>query len=211
MVMISRGIVAFSEVNFINYFLKYGIDTTLIEYINNSTSEVDFTHTADVFGKETAEELFDVVSLSNGISNTIYRKILIELGYCFDSFEADEISNDKFQILISEGILQMDIDSLEFVREKYENHLHAFIQRNLEKYLELQTIEMFRLDEALQIITWDIDDNKKIGLLAFTNEQISIVGKQYTDVVNAYITTHNLKAEDKQYLYAHYLQYGGGR
>ncbi len=206
--MISRGIVAFSEVNFINYFLKYGIDTTLIEYINNSTSEVNFTHTADAFDKETAEELFDAVSLCNDISNTKYRKILIELGYCFDSFEADEVSNDKIQILISEGILQMDIDSLEFVREKYGNHLHAFIQRNLEKYLELQTIEMFRLDEALQIITWDIDDNKKIGLLAFTNEQISIVGKQYTDVVNAYITTHNLKAEDKQYLYSHYLQYG---
>ena len=207
-VIISRGILAFSEVNFINYFLKYGIDTTLIEYINNSTSEVDFTHTADVFGKETAEELFDEVALCNGISTDKYKKILVDLGYCFDSYEADEISNEKLQILISEGILQMDTDSLEFVREKYGNHIYAFIHQNFEKYLELQTSEMFRLDEALQIITWDVDDNQKTRLLAFTNEQISIVGKRYTDVVNAFIITHNIKTEDKQHLYSHYMQYG---
>ena len=207
-VMVSRRIIAFSEGNFINYFLKYGIDTTIIEYINNTPSEVDFTSTADVFGLKTAERLFGAIAICNGISTDKYKKILVDLGYCFNNFEAYEITDEKFKVLINEEILQMDMDSLGFVREKYREHLHAFIQRNLDEYLALHTTEMFRLDEALQIITWDIDDNKKIGLLAFTNEQISIVGKRYTDMVNTYIITHNLKAEDKQQLYVHYLQYG---
>ncbi len=207
-VMVNRKIVVFSVGNFINYFLKHRIDATLTEYINNALSEVDFTHTADVFGKKTAEALFDVVAINNSISTDKYRKILIDLGYIFDNFEVDEIADDKLKVLINEGILQMDIDSLGFVREKYGKHLYTFIQRNLDEYFALQTTEMFRLDEAMQIITWNIDDDQKIGLLAFTNEQISIVGKRYTDVVNAYIIIHNLKAEDKQHFYAYYLQYG---
>ena len=206
--MLSRGIVAFSEINFINYFLKHGIDAPLTEYINNAPSEVDFTITADGFGKESAKGLYDEVAICNDIITDKYRKILVDLGFYFDNFEADKITDEKFKVLINEGILQMDTDSLGFVREKYGRHLYAFIQRNLDEYLALQTTEMFSLDEALQIITWDIDDGQKIRLLAFTNEQISIVGKRYSDAVNAYIITHNFKAEDKQHLYTHYLQYG---
>lgn len=206
--MINRRIVAFSVINFINYFQKHRIDAILTEYVNDEPSEVDFTPTANDFGEETAERLFDAVAICSDISNDKYRKILVDLGYYFDNFEADEIADEKFKVLINEGILQMDMDSLGFVREKYAKHLYVFIQRNLAEYLALQTAEMFRLDEALQIITWDIDYDQKIGLLTFTNDQISIVGNRYSDEVNAYIITHNLKAEDKQHLYARYLQYG---
>lgn len=206
--MINRGIVAFSVINFTNYFQKHGIDAILTEYINDAPSEVDFAPTSDDFGKETAEELYDAVAICNGIDTEKYRKILVDLGYYFDNFNADEISDEKFEVLINEGILRMDTESLGFVREKYGKHLYVFIQRNLDEYFALQTPEIFRLDEALQIITWNIDDDQKTGLLSFTNEHISIVEKQYSDAVKAYIITHNLKSEDKGYLYSDYLQYG---
>jgi len=206
--MIQQGIVAFSISNFINYFQKHGIDTILTEFINDVPSEVDFTLTAEDFGKETAEGLYDCVVICNGIATEKYRKILVDLGYYFDNFNADKIADEKFEVLIAEGILKMDTESLEFVREKYVKHIYAFVQHNLDEYLSLQTTEIFRLDEALQIITWNIDDERKVGLLAFTNEQISIVGKRYSDAVNAYIITHNFNKEDKQHLYAYYLQYG---
>lgn len=206
--LISQRIVEFSVINFINYFLKHGIDSTITEYINNAPSEVNFNLTANNFGEETAEELFDAIAVCNDINIDKYRKILLDLDYCFDNFEADGIDDEKFKILIAEGILKMDTDSLEFVREKYNKHIYAFIKRNLDKYLALQTTEMLRLDEALQIITWDIDDEQKTGLLCFTIEAISIVGKRYSDTVNAYIITHNFKEEDKPHLYANYLQYG---
>lgn len=206
--MINQGIVAFSAINFINYFQKHGIDATLTGYINNATLEIDFTPTADDFGKETAEGLYDAVAICNSIATDKYRKILVDLGYYFDNFNSNEITDEKFEVLIYEGILQMDMDSLRFVREKYGKHIYSFVQRNLDEYIALQTTEIFRIDEALQIIKWNIDDDQKVGLLAFTNDQISIVGKRYSDAVNAYIIIHNFKAEDKQHLYARYLQYG---
>jgi hypothetical protein len=143
--MTNRRIVAFSVINFINYFMKHGIDAILTEYVNDEPSEVDFTPTADDFGEGTAERLFDAVAICNGISNDKYRKILVDLGYYFDNFEADKIADKKFKVLINEGILQMDMNSLGFVCEKYGKHLYMFIQRNLTEYLALQTTEIFRL------------------------------------------------------------------
>lgn len=206
--MINQGIVTFSVINFINYFQKHGIDEVLTEFINDTPLEVDFTATADDFGKETAEGLYDCVVICNGIATEKYRKILVDLGYYFENFSADKIADEKFEVLIGEVILKMDTESLEFVREKYGKHLYAFVRHNLDEYLALQTTEIFRLDEALEIITWNIDDDLKVELLAFVNEQISIVGNRYSDAVNAYIITHNFKEEDKQHLYADYLQYG---
>ncbi len=207
-VMINRGKVAFSVVNFINYFLIHGIDATLIEYINNSPSDIDFTLTANVFGEETAEELFDVVSLCNDISTDKYKKILVDLGYCFDRFEADEISNEKLQILISNGILKMDIDSLDFVRKKYENYRSSFIRRNLEEYLALQTTETFRLDEAMQIITWNISNEFKIKLLGFTSDKISIIGMNYSPEVCLYILNNNFVESELLGLFTSFDQWG---
>jgi hypothetical protein len=205
--MMSRSIIVFSVTNCVNYFLEHGIDGALSHYINEQ-AEADFTPVAKDFGEETAERLFDEVAIYNGIATNKYKKILVDLGYSFNNFDADKIADEKFMILISEGIMQMDVDSLEFVRKKYANHLYKFIKRNLADYLALQTAKIFRIDEALQIITWDIDDDQKVRLLTFTNEQISIVGKLYSDEVNAYIITHNFKATDKQHLYARYSSYG---
>ena len=206
--MINRGIIPFSTSNFTNYFVKHGVDTALIKYINATTTESDFATVSDDFGAEVTEQLCDAVAICNDIATNKYRKILIDLGYVFTNYEADDISDEKFGVLIAEHILQMDTNSLEFVREKYAKHLLSFIQSNLNEYLALQSEEIFRLDEALEIITWDIDDNKKVELLAFTNEQISIVGKRYSDVVNSHILTRNFKTDDTLYLYQNYSQYG---
>jgi hypothetical protein len=206
--LIEKQIVAYSESNFINYYLKHGIDSIIVDYINNAPSEVDFRDTVNNFDSETAEGLYDAIIVCNEISTVIYKKILLDLNYYFDKFEAAEIEDDKFKVLIAERIIQMDTISLDFVREKYEQHLFAFIERNLEEYITLQTNEIFKIDEALQLITWDIHDDMKIELLSFTNEGISIIGKQYSDSINAHILTNNFKVEDKPILYMNYSLYG---
>ncbi len=206
--MLNREIVIFSIFNFIHYFKTHGIDEALIKYINDAPSEVDFTHAADDFSTEIAESLFDAVAICNSITTEKYKKILIDLDYQFDNFNADDIADEKFEVLIGEGILQMDASGLKFVREKYEKYIYSFINHNLDDYLTLQDADIFRLEETLQIITWNIDDEKKKGLLSFTNEPISIIGMQYSDELNADIITHNLKEEERVHLYAHYEQYG---
>ena len=207
-ILINQGIVEFSEANFINYFQAHQIDATITGYINNASLDFDFTTTANDFGAKVAEGLFDAVAVCNDLATDKYRKMLVDLGYYFDNYNADKISNEKFKILIDDNILQMNADSLEFVRDKYTNHLLAFIHQSLNEYIGLQTDETFRLSEVLQIITWDIEDSLKTGLLAFADEPIPIVGKRYSDAVITHIITHNFNAEDKPSLYANYSQYG---
>ena len=206
--LIIQGKIAFSASNFINYFLKHGIDVALTNYINDTTSEIDFSNAEENFGEELAERLFDAVAICNDIATDKYKKILIDLRFCFDNFDADKISDEKFKILISNEILQIDADTLEFVRNKYSRHQFIFIRHNLDKYLALQTAEVFRLNEAIKILTWNIEDDKKINLLGFTKEPIPLVDAQYSDAVNAYIITHNLESNDKPFLYMNFAKFG---
>lgn len=201
-------IVEFSVYNFTSYFIKHGIDKGLINYINDSPSEIDFSSTAKVYGSGVSEKLFDEVAICNDIATDKYKKILCDLKYGFDNFDADEISDEKFKVLIDDRILQMNAETLQFVRDKYENQLYIFIRHNFDEYLELQSTEIAKLDEILQIIAWDISDDRKIELLGYYDASISILDKQYADAVNAYIIAHNLRDEDKCHLYSHYDQYG---
>lgn len=207
-IMIDRNVVVFSESNFTNYFQKYGLDKVLIKYLNDSSSEIDFSKTSEKFGDEVANKLFDAVATCNEILTQKYEKLLTDLNYIFDEFTAENIDDDKFEALVRAHILTMDSDTLKFVREKYPKHLYQYIKFNLDEYLTLQTAEIFRIDETLEIITWNIPDKQKIDLLTFADDPISIVEVQYPDAINAYILKHNFNEKDRNYLYAQYPNYG---
>lgn len=66
------------------------------------------------------------------------------MGFILDKFDAENIDDDKLEVLVKEHILEMNPKLLEFVREKYPNHLYEFIECNFDKYLSLQTTEIFR-------------------------------------------------------------------
>lgn len=206
--LMDREIVIFSVSNFTKYFQDKGMDTMLVRYLNNAPVGFDFTQIENDFGEEIAEKLFDATVICNSIETEKYRKILIDLKYYFDSFDADNIDADKVEVLVDEKILKMNLANLKFVRDKYKRHIYRFIKRNLDDYLELQSAELFSLEEALQIITWDIDVEQKIKLLSLTKDKISIVEKSYSDEVNAYIISHNFEEEDSSYVYRNYVQYG---
>lgn len=207
-IIMKKKILAFSTANFMNYFIELGLDDTLIDYINEAPSDIDFSSTTKIYGEKVSEDLFDAVIICNDVSTEKYKKILIDLKYEFDNFDADDITEEKIEVLISTKIIQMEEDSLKFIREKYETQLDTFIRDNFEDYLEIQSREVASVDEIMQIITWDIDNDKKIKLLSYLNNSISMVGKHYDDAINAYIIEHNLADEDKNHLYSHYSQYG---
>ena len=64
-----------------------------------------------------------------------YEKILTDLNFIFDKLNAENINDDKFEVLIRTHILEMNPDMLKFVREKYPKHIYKFIKCNLDKYL----------------------------------------------------------------------------
>lgn len=193
--------------NFIDYYLEFELDDALIVIANLLPFDVDFTHIAGVLEEENAKKLFDEIVACNQLKTEIYTKILVDLGYVFDTFDKEKIDNDKFEVLIAEEILQMDEQALEFVRRFYAQHLFTFIKKNVAEYLNIQNETLFSLNEALQIITWDIDDEQKISLLKLTDEEIPVIGKQYTDAVNAHIISFNLFEPDKLVFYQNYAKF----
>lgn len=206
--MLGRGIIEFSVNNFVNYFKVYTIDEELIIYLNSSTVEVDFSTIVDNFDEEIINKLLDEVATCNDINTEKYGDILTELGYCFDNYEAVDIVDEKFEVLMRENILQLNIESLKYVRENYTNHLYDFIRLNLGKYIEIQTIEIIQIEEIIEILAWDIEEEKKLRLLANTNASISIINTDYTDSINSYLIEHNLSIEDKPYLYENFSCFG---
>ena len=101
----------------------------------------------------------------------------------------------------------MSVESLLYMRESYEDDVIYFIKQNIDKYMEMQTADIFSLEEAIQVLDLDISDEKKIALLGFTNNSISVIEKNYSDELKAFIISNNADSRDLDYLYKNYLHF----
>lgn len=200
--------VLFSVANFVNYYKVYGLASELIKYLNGTNEDMDFTVVKKEFGDEVAERLFDSISITNEIDTDKYKKILNDLGYQYDQYSEDNLANDKLEVLINEQILDMSVEGLRYIREKYQNSIMTFITKNIDKYLNIQSADTFVLEEAVQVIELDIDDTRKLELLEYTNNPIKIVGKSLSDDIQAHILLNNCCMEEEQQLYQHYSEFG---
>ena len=206
-VMITIGRVEMSVSNVICYFQKHGLDIGLIEFINAMNINADYTSVKEEFGVEIAEKFFDSVAINNDIETDKYQKILIDMGYYFDTYDAKEIEDEKIRVLIDNQIIEMNEMSLNFVRNEYKGHCMHFIELNVKKYIEIQTVDIFNYDETVNVLEFSCDDELKIKLLSFTSEPISVLDKELSNEVLEYILEHNFDYTDEEYLYQHYSQY----
>lgn len=205
---LNGNVILFSVENFMSYYEQFGLDENLVGYLNRYNEMVDFSTVKADYGEDTATKLFDSVVLNNTVDNQKYEKILNDLDYEFDSYEKVGLSDEKILILINNSIVSMNINSLVFFRQKYKGHIYTFINRNLEKYLEIMAPDIFVMEEAMQIIEWDILDEQKIALLKNAIGAISVVDKNISDKVMAHILSSNMDMEDCDYLYKNYQSLG---
>ena len=204
--IIDRGIICFSADNCLNYFLELGIDQHLIGFINDSPAEIDFSCATENFDNDAVQEFCNNVVICNDIHTKKYQKILQDLEYVFDAYDTETIQKEKIKALINGEILQMCPESLEFIRNFYPENREHFIRHNFNAYLELQN-ELFDMEETLSIIESDISDAQKIALLEYTDEEISIIGKNYSDEVASHILINNLDKTDLPALFEKYSKY----
>lgn len=206
--LLDQDIAQFSVENFVTYFKTHGLDEALVRYLNDEIPNHDFSKVADDFDNDVAVNLFNAVAMTNTIENEKYKNILVDLNCLFENYESTDISDEKIEILISENIIEMSLESLEFVRKNYSSHLDSFIFTNLEEYIELSQTGAHRIEETLRVLSWKIDDQFKIKLLNLTAEKISLMTNNYSDEVTAYIIANNLKPEETPYLYEKYSTFG---
>lgn len=195
--LLNTGVAMCSEENIMEYFcVTKTLDKSLINFVNSFQSALDFTEATTVYGNEKAEVLFDAVVVCNSLENQKYEQILVSLGFTYEDFGVPNISNDKLVILIDENIVKMNPETLKFIRENYSGQVSYFIQKHIGEYVKMMTTDIFSVEELMEILSWDIADELKIGLLKFTNEKISIIGKNYTPAVCTYILNNNFLIDD---------------
>nr|MBP3598823.1 hypothetical protein [Eubacterium sp.] len=206
-VLIVNGIVKMSVSNVICYFQKHGLTLELVVFINGMNLNTDYTSVQEEFGVEVAEKFFDSVAISNEIETAKYQKVLTDMGYYFDTYDAKEIEDEKIRVLIDNQIIEMNEMGLDFIRNNYEGHCMHFIELNVKEYVEIQTEDIFNYDEAVKVLEFSCDDELKIKLLGFTSDPISVLDKELSNEVLEYILEHNFDCADKEYLCQHYSQY----
>lgn len=206
-VLIVNRIVKMSVSNVICYFQKHGLTRELVAFINDIDLNADYTSIQEEFGVEVAEKFFDSVAISNEIETAKYQKILTDIGYYFDTYDAKEIEDEKIRVLIDNQIIEMNEMGLDFIRNNYEGHCMHFIELNVKEYVEIQTEDIFNYDEAVKVLEFSCDDELKIKLLGFTSDPISVLDKELSNEVLEYILEHNYDCADEEYLYQRYSQY----
>lgn len=194
--------VQYSESNLMDCFNTLGLTSTVISYINRCNIDLDFSKYECHEGSKA--QLFDSISVCNDVDNSKYKQIMLSLGFKYNNPHCVDISADKLNILIDTKIIQMTEDNLKFIRLNYHEQLFHFISANIGEYIEIMTDRLLEQEELLEILNWDISDEQKIKLLELTDNEISIIGKNYSDTVALHILKKNFDDSDLLKLFSSY-------
>lgn len=203
--LLDADIVQYSEYNIMDCFNTVKLNESVIGYINRYDIDLDFSKTE--YDEDAKEKLFDSVVICNGIDNSKYRQILVSLKFSYDAFDIADISDDKITILIDTNIIRMTDDNLKYIRENYHNQIFYYIRKSIEKYIDIVDETLFSREELLEILTWDISDKLKIRLLELSDEEISIIGKNYSPAVCLHILNNNFAKSDLPDLFSSFEQW----
>ncbi len=193
-ILLDADIVQYSEQNIIDCFNAIKLNKSVIAYINRCKIDLDFSKTE--YDEDTKEKLFDSVIICNSIENSKYKQILVT-----------GIPDDKIAILVDTNIIRMTVNNLKFMRENYPSRNFYFICKNIEKYVDIMDYALFSQEELLEILTWDVSDELKIKLLEFSDDEISVIGKNYSPVVCLYILNNNFAESNLLDLFSSFEQW----
>ncbi|HBC0640016.1 TPA: hypothetical protein I8541_000001, partial [Serratia marcescens] len=185
-----------SEGNIVSYFEHVdGLDDSLIEFINRTDIKLDFKK-IDI-KDEQKNKLFKSIIVCNDLSNNKYDELICSLNLIYKtSFGIANIAGDKFKILVDKNIIRMSLGSLGFIRDNYPEQNPHYIKKNIQTYVDLMTVESFVLDEAISILSWEVDGDLKIKLLGLIKVPLAIHDKKYHQAVNDYILENNFKPDE---------------
>ena len=203
--LLDAGIVQYSERNVMDSFNVLKLSESVISYINRCDLELDFSKLKDE--ESIKEKLFENVIKCGSILNSKYEETLVSLGFYYDDFDILNIPSDKLTILINTNIIRMTANNLSFLRDNYPDQKFCLIRKNIDRYADIMSGDLFSQEELLEVLTWDISDELKIKLLEFSDEEISVIGKNYSITVCLYILDNNFKNSDLITLFSSFEQW----
>lgn len=199
--LLQKECVKFSEKNVIDYWLHAkSFDCVLVNYINNGKENVRLNSLDN--NDKLRTQIFNQIIQCADLKDERYIGMLVSLNQSYENgFSVLNIPSKKMKLLIDYGILHMTEKVLKDIRANYPDVQYYFIQKNLDVYLDIMTTSLILQEEVLEILSWNLPDEKKLALLQLTDEPVSIVGKGYTLRVTMYILENLLDLEDIPSLY----------
>lgn len=203
--LLDADIVQYSERNIMDSFNGLKLSESVISFINRCDLKLDFSK---LEYEETIKEIFfDCLIECATIANSKYEEILVSFGWYYNNFDIKSISDDKIVILINTRIIRMTADNLKSLRENYPDHVLSFIRKNIEEYVNIMSSDLFSQEELLEILSWEISDELKIKLLEFSDNAISVIGRNYSTEVCLYILNNNFENSDLMSLFSSFEQW----
>ena len=194
-IFFSNNKINYSEENIITYFKEFKLNETLIQFINLKYKKLSFKN-FKFDDNDTRKKFTTNILRCYKINNEIYINILTSLKHTDDEIEfPKDIPEEKINALINANIIKMSSSTLTFIRTYYKNSLYHFIKLKLNSYIDIikNNNTLFYQNELLAILSdKSIKDKIKLKLLKFSEENIDINNKNYSDEINKFILDNNL-------------------
>lgn len=204
--------------NYCKFEFNKEIDEYCIEFINNNETRLDFKGVFNGANEIFKNLFFKIIIFNQKINDNKYNEILSTSDFYYEKFDIENISINKFKILVDNKIILLNYDkykkasrsTLNFIKLNYDNEaILYFIQKNLTDYLDLmeEDNELFDYEEALSLINISIDDDSAIRLLKCTDNPVSICEQNFSPAVMVYVLKHNFNKDDLVNLIKDYDKY----
>ena len=203
--VINKDIVDNTDENLLDYYFEKekNMNDNLIKFINHFKNQfiMEYDSINEKYGEGSASDFYKTIIKCNEINDDKYTEILQNFNRYYKEFGMTGIDKNKIRILIELQIIRMNAATLTFMRKNYEQNLIEYIVTNIDKYLnETLNDDDFEYDEMLKVIDENIDENKKIELISFTDKPISISKNSYSNKIKKYILENNFDESDIEYL-----------
>lgn len=197
----------FSEIesNVLNYFKKYGIDESLILFLNMSQIGDRLVFSKSTEGIAT---FWEEIYKTDELSDDVYSAIAEEIGFVIAGFNTNSINNNKCKTLLDNRLISMNAISLNTFRDYYPELLKQFIITNIDDYLVLVKGPIFNIKEIGSLLEVDeITKEQKLQLLNMSSEAVSVRNKQLSDEIFEEILLKHFCIDDLDYLLENYDQF----
>ena len=202
--LIAKKGVQYTADNILEYFGNTELTDHLSEFINSGSVCLDYK---DVGNTGLVESFWNQCILNKKLSLPKYREILLSISPTYSEFNIVGIPNDKMEILITENFVPMTEGTLIFIRENYSDIKMHYILNNILEYTDIAIGSFASADEVENLLSSGIADETKIKLLSEIQEKITVVNRNYSNVITLHILRNNLDESDLPMLYQNYKDY----
>lgn len=198
----------YSTKNILNYFYNYDSwNERLIEFVNNGDC-LDFLQSElREFSDKLQEEFLEETVKCNKLNNDIYKEILSKVELHCSEFEFENISDEKMSILIGTRCIsaKFSINTLNFIRNNYQNHTIEYLKEYIEEYLlEDEDNDIYQETEMLNLLQASLSHEWKFKIVDKFPTNVSIVDKEYPTILVDYILQNKFDESDLEYILSNY-------